>query len=61
MFDKDKYRRFKLKDKDDEENEDEGIHFRRITRKRPTKNVWVLLAILVLIILLIIMLSQMGS
>lgn len=59
MFDKDKNRRFKLKDRKDEEDDDRGIHFRRITRKRPTKNIWILLAILVLVILLFILLSEM--
>ncbi|MCF7886596.1 MAG: hypothetical protein K9M80_08880 [Candidatus Marinimicrobia bacterium] len=61
MFEKDKYRRFKLKDKKNEKEEnDDRIHFRKIRHKRPTKNIWVLLAILILVFMLIILLSKMA-
>jgi len=58
MFKKDKNRRFKIKDKSDSED-GAGIRFKKITKKRPTKNIWVLIALLIVAILIYLYLRGM--
>ena len=59
MARKNKNRRFEIKDKRNEDDE-KRIKFRRLTHKRPTKNIWVLLLLFGLAVALFLYLTNIG-